>query len=193
MGGRLAGALVACALLGLADPALARTVLTGSAFGTGLTEPVWIAEHLLGLLALGLWAGQNGGAAVWQVTVAVLVAVLGAGLAEAAGLRLPRADLLLILSVLVAGLLVALNARPPLTVAVLSAALLAVPHGAVHEGSWLFWSGYAAGVLLVGCAGVGLAAVLFQGGGGRLIRMCGGAVAVLAVLQNLDRIAAALP
>lgn len=106
--------LLALALIGAgAAPALARMTVTGP-FGTGLTEPVWVLQHLLGFLAIGLWSGQNGGPSVWQLPVAALTAVLAAGLAAQIGIRLPYAAEGLSASLILMGGLVAFGLKVPL-------------------------------------------------------------------------------
>jgi urease accessory protein len=158
------------------------TTVTG-AFGTGLTEPVWVLQHLLGILAIGMWAGQNGGTAVWQVPVAAVTAALAAGFAGQMGLRLPYATPGLAVALIVMGGLVAVGAKAPTALAVLLAAVAAVFHGHPHQGSPLFWSGFAAGLLLVTCGGLGLSIVVAQAESGRAVQICGGMVAVGGVLD----------
>lgn len=179
----LVGGLLLGPMAGLtAAPALARMTVTGP-FGTGLTEPVWVIQHLLGFLAIGLWAGQNGGPAVWQLPVAALTAVLSAGLAAQLGIRLPYAAQGLAASLILMGGLVALGLKAPLALAVLTAAAAAAFHGYLHMGGALFWAGLSAGILLVTCAGLGLAAVLGQAVSARAPAVCGGVVALAGVLD----------
>ncbi|MGQ9371192.1 HupE/UreJ family protein [Azospirillum sp. ST 5-10] len=175
--------LVLAALLLAAAPAEARTVLTGTAFGAGFVGPIVVLAHLLGFLAVGLWAGQNGGAAVWQMPAAALVAALAAGLAAQAGLTLPYAGQGLAGSLVVVGALVAFGLRAPLAVTVLVAAAAAVFHGYVQAGPPVAWAGFAAAVLLLTAAGVGLVALLLQAASARAVQMCGAAVAVVGVLD----------
>lgn len=171
------------AMAGLtAAPAFARMTVTGP-FGTGLTEPVWVVQHLLGFLAIGMWAGQNGGPAVWQLPASALTAVLAAGLAAQLGIRLPYAGEGLAVSLILMGALVALSLRAPLALAVLTVAVAAVFHGYMHMGGALFWGGLSAGILLVTCAGLGLVAVLGQAVSARAPAVCGGAVALVGVLD----------
>ncbi|AWJ84435.1 hypothetical protein TSH58p_13405 [Azospirillum sp. TSH58] len=165
-----------------AAPALARMTVTGP-FGTGLTEPVWVLQHLLGFLAIGLWSGQNGGPSVWQLPVAALTAVLAAGLAAQIGIRLPYAAEGLSASLILMGGLVAFGLKAPLALGVLTVAAAGAFHGYVHMGGPLFWAGLSSGVLLVICAGLGLSAVLGQAASGRVVQMCGGAVALAGVLD----------
>lgn len=159
--------------------------LTG-AFGTGLTEPVWVLQHLAGFLAIGMWAGQTGGTAVWQVPVAAVTAALAAGLAAQTGIKLPYAAQGLAASLLVMGGLVAVGVRAPAVLAVLAAAVAAVFHGYPHQGSVLFWAGCASGFLLVACGGLGLTAVLGQAVSARAVQLCGGAVAVAGLLDLMN-------
>ncbi|HYH21556.1 MAG TPA: HupE/UreJ family protein [Azospirillum sp.] len=173
---------IAVLLMLTALPAEARTLLTGTPFATGFLGPIGVLEHLLGLAAIGLWAGQNGSAAVWQAPAAALTAALAAGAAAHFGLRLPFAAEGLAGSLMVLGALVAMGLRAPLAVAILVAAVAAVFHGYVQAGGALFWVGFAASVLLLTAAGVGLVAVLGQAASMRAVRMCGGAVALAGVL-----------
>ena len=100
------------------------TTVTG-AFGNGLTTPVWVLQHLLGILGIGMWAGQAGGTAVWQVPAAAVTAALAAGFAAQMGVRLPYAAPGLAASLVVVGSLVALGVRAPAAVAVLVAGVAA--------------------------------------------------------------------
>jgi len=158
------------------------TTVTG-AFGTGLTEPVWVLQHLLGFLAIGMWAGQTGGTAIWQVPTAAVTAALAAGFAAQMGLRLPYAMPGLAVALIVMGGLVALGVKAPVALAVLVAAVAAVFHGHAHQGSPLFWTGFASGLLLVACAGLGLSMAVAQAESGRAVQICGGAVAIGGVLD----------
>ncbi len=158
------------------------TTLTG-AFGSGLIEPVWVIQHLLGFLGIGMWAGQVGGTAVWQAPTAAVTAAILAGIAAQVGLRLPYAAPGLAVALIVVGALVALAVRVPVWCVVIVAAVAAVFHGHAHQGTILFWAGFACGLLLVGCAGVGLSQLVAQAESPRAVRLCGGAVAVAGVLD----------
>ena len=157
------------------------TTVTG-AFGNGLTTPVWVLQHLLGILGIGMWAGQAGGTAVWQVPAAAVTAALAAGFAAQMGLRLPYAGPGLAASLIVIGSLVALGVRAPAIVAVLVAAVAAVFPGHGLQGPPLYWAGFAAGLMLVACGGLGLSIAVTPAESSRGVRVCGGAVAVAGVL-----------
>lgn len=170
------------ALAAMVMPAAARS-LTGTPFDAGFLEPVETPVHLLGLMAVGLLAVQAGGAAVWQMPVAGVVAALVAGGAAAAGLALPHGGTALMGSLVLVGGIVATGRKTPVLVALVVGAL----HGYVQSGSLGFWAGVAVSVVFLMAAGIGVAAMLMQAGLHRIVMMCGGLVALWGVL-NLVRV-----
>lgn len=162
-------------------------MLTGSPFGTGLTESVVVLEHLAGLLAIGLWAGQNGGAAAWQMPAVGVVALLAAGIAANVGVPLPYSGLGLSISLIAAGVAVAMALRAPPMAAIPAAAVLALFHGYMSGGSVLFWLGYGVGATLVMASGLGLTAILGMGLSPRAVQLCGCGAAVVGVIDLAAR------
>lgn len=99
---------------------------------TGLYHPISGLDHVVAMVAVGLWGAQLGVPAIWLLPVAFpLVMALG-GLAGVTGLPLPGIEVGIALSGVVLGLLVALAARPPLWVALLLIAAFAILHGHAH-------------------------------------------------------------
>lgn len=99
---------------------------------TGLYHPISGLDHVVAMVAVGLWGAQLGVPAIWLLPVAFpLVMALG-GLAGVMGLPLPGIEVGIALSGVVLGLLVALAARPPLWVALLLIAAFAILHGHAH-------------------------------------------------------------
>jgi urease accessory protein len=119
--------------------ALALLVAPAAAFGhpasgllTGMLHPLLGLDHLLAMLAVGLWAAQQQGTARWVLPLAFVAAMLGGGLLGFAGLQLPLLETGIAGSVLALGLLVALAVRPALPVATGLTALFALAHGVAH-------------------------------------------------------------
>lgn len=99
---------------------------------TGLYHPISGLDHMVAMIAVGLWGAQLGAPAIWLLPVAFpLVMALG-GLAGAMGLPLPGVETGIAASGLVLGLAVALALRPPLWVALLLVAAFAILHGHAH-------------------------------------------------------------
>lgn len=101
-------------------------------FAGGLLHPLTGADHLLAMLAVGLWAGVLGGRAVWALPVAFVAALAsGAGLGVA-GVMLPMLEPGILASVVVLGAMAALALRLPLGVAVAGVAGFGLLHGMAH-------------------------------------------------------------
>jgi urease accessory protein len=126
------GLLVAVAALA-SGPASAHTLgAHGAGFAAGFSHPLLSLDHLLAMVAVGLWAAQLGGRAMWQVPAAFVGALaLGAVLALA-GVAVPAVEPGILASLLVMGLLIAFAVRLPAAVGTALVAVFAVCHGHAH-------------------------------------------------------------
>lgn len=107
---------------------------SGAAAGlfAGLLHPVSGLDHVLAMVAVGLWGAQLGAPAVWALPVAFpLVMALGGALGLA-GVELPWVEPGIALSALVLGLLVLAAARPRPAVAAVVVGVFALFHGHAH-------------------------------------------------------------
>jgi len=98
----------------------------------GVSHPLSGIDHLLAMVAVGLWAAQQKGAARWALPCTFVGTMLIGGLLGFGGLELPALESGIAASVFALGLAVALAARPPLFVAVAATALFALFHGVAH-------------------------------------------------------------
>ncbi len=104
----------------------------GAGLTAGLAHPFMGLDHLLAMIAVGIWAGQLGGRAVWIVPltfVSVMAATAGLG---SLGFSLPMLEPAIACSVLVLGLLIAGSIRLPTIAGASLAGLFAVFHGYAH-------------------------------------------------------------
>ena len=101
-------------------------------FSEGLLHPFSGLDHVLAMVAVGLWASQLGGRALWllPLTFPVVMAV-GAALGFG-GVSLAWIEIGIALSVVALGALVAFRARPSLAVSVPLIGLFALLHGYSH-------------------------------------------------------------
>lgn len=104
--------------------------LTG--FAGGLVHPLLGLDHLFAMIAIGLWAGQQGGRALWAIPAGFVGAMLAGGMLAWAGWTLPHVETAIALSVLVAGLLIATGRSWAMPVGVPIAAGFALFHGYAH-------------------------------------------------------------
>lgn len=172
-------ALPALLLASVAVPALAHPGHPEAAdtfgFVAGFSHPFGGFDHVMAMLAVGLWAIQQSTKqprALWMLP-ASFVAAMAAGFALGlAGVALPGVEAGIALSVLLLGLIVAFAARPPLPAAMAVTALFALFHGHAH-GTEIAEPSQA----LVYAGGMLLATALLHG--------CGVAAARLAQRANL--------
>lgn len=125
--------IAAAGLVLFAGTASAHTgdhAITG--FFSGLTHPLLGLDHLLAMIAVGLWAAQQGGRALWAVPAAFVGAMLGGGALAVAGGVLPQVETAIVLSVLVLGLLIATRRQWAVPVGMAVAAAFALFHGYAH-------------------------------------------------------------
>ncbi len=101
-------------------------------FTTGFTHPLFGWDHLVAMLAVGLWAAQLGGRARWFVPAAfVTVMAIGAALAQNR-LMIPAVEQAIAASVLVLGLLIANATKVSVGVGMALVGLFAMFHGFAH-------------------------------------------------------------
>jgi urease accessory protein len=103
-----------------------------SSFSHGLLHPLMGLDHICAMIAVGLWAAQRGGKAVWLLPVAFVVMMFAGGLLGKAGLALPQVEAGLLVSVLILGLLVAAAVRLPVWLSAMVAGVFAIFHGHAH-------------------------------------------------------------
>jgi urease accessory protein len=128
----LAAVVAAFALL-LAAPVLAHTG-TGEAggFASGFMHPILGPDHVIAMVAVGLWGVFLGAPAIWALPIVFpLVMALG-GAFGMIGLPLPGVETGIALSAVVLGLCVAFAYKPPLPVAAVIVGAFAIFHGYAH-------------------------------------------------------------
>ncbi|MDN4547602.1 MULTISPECIES: HupE/UreJ family protein [unclassified Pseudomonas] len=149
----------------------------------GIGHPIGGLDHLLAMLAVGLWAAQQQGAARWALPCTFVGTMLLGGMLGFEGLNLPALESGIAASVLALGLAVALAVRPPLVMAVMATALFALFHGVAHglelpdmSSPWAYAAGFVAATAALHAAGYAVVRVLPQAAA-PLIRLAGGASA----------------
>lgn len=101
-------------------------------FVAGFEHPILGLDHVVAMVAVGLWGAQLGPPAIWVLPVTFpLVMALG-GLLGGLGVELPGVEIGIAASAIALGLMVTLAVRPPLWVAGVLVGLFAVFHGYAH-------------------------------------------------------------
>ncbi|MBC7799092.1 MAG: HupE/UreJ family protein [Gemmatimonadaceae bacterium] len=125
--------MLVLALSLVASPASAH-IFSGEATGflSGLRHPVSGFDHILAMVAVGLWGAQLGMPAIWVLPIAFPMVMALGGLLGLLGAPLPGVEIGIALSALVLGAMVLFEVRAPLWVAGTLVAVFAVFHGHAH-------------------------------------------------------------
>lgn len=186
---RMRQALLWSALLGVAlAPAIAlahEEAGQAAGFLSGLAHPVSGMDHVLAMIAVGLWGAVLGPPAIWVLPVAFpLVMALG-GLMGLLGIPLPGVEIGIAISAIVLGAAVSAEIRPPIWLAALIVAFFAVFHGHAHgrelpEGTsaLLYSLGFVVATGLLHAVGILLGAAHRWPAGRNALRAAGAGVAL---------------
>lgn len=101
-------------------------------FVHGFVHPIGGVDHVLAMVAVGLFAVILGGRARWAVPLSFLAMMVAGGAVGLAGITVPFVEIGIALSVLVLGALVALQTKLPVAIASALVGLFAVFHGVAH-------------------------------------------------------------
>lgn len=177
-----------------AAPALAH-VDAGQSTGflSGLLHPVSGLDHVLAMVAVGLWGAQLGAPAIWLLPVTFPLVMAIGGFLGLLGVPLPGVEVGIAASAVLLGAMVATESRPPLALAAALVAFFAVFHGHAHgtelppgQSGLLYSFGF---VVATGCLhAVGIAlGLLHRWRSGRVALRGAGAAVGLAGLVFLWR------
>src|SRR5919197_2531124 len=129
----IGGLLVAMAALA-GRPALAH-IVDGSAAGGflgGFAHPLFGLDHVVAMIAVGLWGAFLGPPAIWLLPVTFPMVMALGGAIAILGVPVPGVEIGIASSAIVLGGMIALAARPPLVIAALIVGAFAIFHGHAH-------------------------------------------------------------
>jgi urease accessory protein len=154
-------------------------------FASGLSHPVSGLDHVLAMIAVGLWGAQLGLPAVWMLPVAFPMVMAFGGMVGLMGIPLPFVEVGIAVSAIALGAMVLTERKPPLPGALTLVGFFAVFHGHAHgtelqsgHSAILYSIGF---VVATGClhgVGIGIGLVHRWEPGKKALRAAGGAIAV---------------
>ncbi|RCL01117.1 MAG: urease accessory protein [Candidatus Tokpelaia sp. JSC188] len=103
-----------------------------NSFPSGFFHPLSGLDHILVMVAVGLWAVQLSGDAIWKIPIAFIFAMTIGFVLALNGVFLPFVEPVILASVSIIGLLIVVFLRLPTAIAVFVVAILAVFHGHAH-------------------------------------------------------------
>jgi urease accessory protein len=178
--------LIALSILAAATmPAFAHLdPIEHGSFAAGFSHPLFGLDHILAMVAVGLWAAMQGGRAVWIVPAA-FVGTMAIGFAAAiAGVPLPFVEPVILASVIFIGIAIALALPIPTSAVAAMVGFFAFFHGHAHggelgqAGAWQFAIGFIIATAVLHAVGIGAGFALGRFGGKALSRIAGAATAL---------------
>ena len=170
-----------------AQPASAHTDNPGfvGGFMSGFSHPFYGWDHVLAMVAVGLWGAFLGSPAIWILPVVFpLIMALG-GVLGIAGVPLPAVEAGIAASSVVLGVLIALALRSPLWIAIIVVGCFGVFHGHAHgtelpsANSPITYSiGFVLATGLLHLFGIAFGLLIGVPGGRFAVRTAGAAIAV---------------
>ncbi len=185
---RVGARLTSCGLLCLAaSPAFAHDGAHGvMALSAGFAHPFSGLDHLLAMIAVGLWAAQMKGNARWVLPLTFPLMMVAGAVPGFMGMVLPGIETGIATSVVLLGMLIAFAVRVPTWASATLVAAFAIVHGYAHgaelpqqASAGLYGLGFivATGVLHL----TGLSASLFANKK-MPVRVAGGGLAAYGVI-----------
>lgn len=168
-----------------ASPLLAHSGGSAAGFLSGLSHPVGGLDHILAMVAVGLWGAQLGKPAVWLLPITFpLMMAFGAALGLM-GIPVPGVEIGIATSAILLGLMVMLEARPPLVASLVIVGFFAIFHGHAHgtelpedQSGILYSIGFVIATGLLHAAGIAIGTVHRWGAGRTALRLAGAVVLV---------------
>ena len=156
----------------------------GGELGAGLIHPFVGLDHLLAMVAVGIWAVQLGKRYLLIVPAAFVATMAVGAIGGAHGIALPQVEGMVALSVLVLGLLVALSLQAAWYWAVLLVAVFALFHGHAHGAEmpdfaapWQYFLGFTVATASLHAIGITGGILLKQHAG--IVRAGGAAISLV--------------
>lgn len=157
-------------------------------FLAGVSHPLSGIDHVLAMVAVGLWAALLGGRALWLVPAAFVGAMATGFAAALGGVHLPFVEPVVLASVVVIGLLAAMALKMPIWAGMAVVGFFSFFHGHAHGGELgsagvaFFGLGFALATALLHAGGIGVGlglGGLFGGQAGRAVTRLAGVLTAL--------------
>lgn len=155
-------------------------------FTSGFGHPLTGLDHIVAMVAVGLWGAFLGGRAMWLLPVVFPTVMAFGGALGVMKIPLPAVETGIAASGVVLGLMVALAAKPPLWVAAVIVGLFAIFHGYAHgtelpesANPMTFAAGFVISTGLLHLCGIAFGCLTQWPWGRVAVRAGGGAIALI--------------
>lgn len=164
---------------------------------SGFKHPIFGTDHLVAMVAVGLWGAQLGAPAIWLLPIIFPLVMAIGGVVGVIGAPLPLPDLFIAVSALVLGGAVACGLRAPLGIACTLVGVFAVFHGYSHgvglrgaENATGYAVGFVVATGLLHLVGISTGLITRWRSGAIAVRLAGTGVAAVGLTTLLATVIA---
>jgi len=178
---------IAIAVLTLAEPAFAHEQAgVAGGLASGLLHPLTGIDHLIAMVAVGIWGAQLGAPAIWVLPITFPLVMAFGGVLGVMRIPLPMPEAVIALSAFVLGAAVAVRLRVPFAAAAVVVGVFAIFHGHAHGAELpsaanplAYGVGFVVATGLLHLCGIAIGTLSRWPAGERLIQGLGAAIAAL--------------
>ena len=154
-------------------------------FASGFMHPLTGVDHILAMVAVGIWGAQLGAPAIWALPIAFPLVMSVGGAMGVRGVPLPGVEIGIAASALLLGLMIFSESRPSLVVAALLVSFFAVFHGYAHgtelpraANPLAYGVGFVLATGLLHVSGITMGLIHRWPFGARVLRVAGGGISL---------------
>lgn len=170
----------------------------GGGLIAGFLHPLLGLDHVVAMVAVGIWGAQLGRPAIWVLPITFPLVMAAGGVLGVLGVPIPGVEIGIALSAIALGAMIVFAARPPLTVAAAIIAVFAIYHGYAHgaelpatANAIAYSTGFVAATGGLHCIGILIGEIKRVSGGNQLLRVTGAVIAVVGVWFLLPHLSGA--
>ena len=154
-------------------------------FLSGVSHPISGLDHVLAMVAVGLWGAQLGRPAVWLLPIAFPMMMAFGGMLGLIGVPVPGVEIGIAVSGVVLGAMVLGEVKAPLTAALIMVGVFAIFHGHAHgteldegQNAMLYSLGFVMSTGTLHAIGIGIGTVHKWKAGQVVLRVAGALVMI---------------
>lgn len=157
-------------------------------FVTGFLHPIFGWDHVIAMVAVGLWGAFLGPPAIWLLPLIFPLVMAFGGVLGVASVPLPAVEIGIAVSAVVLGAMVAFAARPPIWFAAVVVAVFAIFHGHAHgtelpgaANALAYSAGFVLATGMLHLGGIAFGLLVRWPAGKAAVRFAGGVISVLGL------------
>jgi urease accessory protein len=177
--------ILASALLAPATVLAHNPAGVAGGFASGFMHPLTGIDHILAMVAVGIWGAQLGAPAIWALPVAFPLVMAVGGALGVRGVFLPGVEIGISASALLLGFMISRETKPPLYAAAVIVGFFAIFHGYAHGAELphaanplAYGVGFVIATGLLHMSGVALGLIHRWPPGARTLRIAGAGISL---------------